>query len=50
MGNLFSKEDIRRLEKAARDKNRQKLAEWMEQYENYLLNIMQKDLKKIKSK
>lgn len=47
MGNLFSKEDIRRLEKAARDKNRQKLVEWMEQYENYLLNIMQKEYDKL---
>lgn len=46
MGNLFGKEDIRRLEKAARDKNRQKLVDWMQRYENYLLNIIQREYDK----
>ena len=32
----MNRNDIRRLEKAARDKNKQKLVEWGTQFENYI--------------
>ena len=35
---LFSREEMRRLEKAARDKNKIKLAEWAEQFEIQVAN------------
>ena len=34
---LLSREELRRLEKAARDKNKKKLAEWAKQFEDQIM-------------
>lgn len=43
MGSLVSREELRRLEKAAREKNKSKLVSWMQQYENYIINLLRKE-------
>ena len=40
---LFSKEERRRLEKAAKDKNKEKLDDWARNFELRLSEIMRKD-------
>ena len=41
--NIFSKEEIRRLEKAAREKNKTKLMEWGIQFENQVKENFEKE-------
>lgn len=41
--NIFSKEEIRRLEKAAREKNKMKLMEWGIQFENQVKENFEKE-------
>ena len=36
MSNLVNRNELRRLEKAAREKDKTKLAEWIKNFENYL--------------
>lgn len=47
---LFSKDELRRLEKAARDKNKGKLKEWAIQFENQLRESYEDRCKKIEEK
>ena len=44
---LFDKEELRRLEKAARDKNKAKLKEWAIQFEDQLRNCYETEIKRI---
>ena len=44
---LFNKAELRRLEKAARDKNKMKLAEWAGQFEMQMSNFYEKEYQKI---
>ena len=39
----MDKNEVRRLEKAARDKNREKLFEWGNQFENQLRTELEKE-------
>lgn len=39
---LFNKEELRRVEKAARDKNKQKLIDWSTQYEDIIHEVYHK--------
>lgn len=43
MSSIVSREELRRLEKAAKDKNKAKLAEWIKQFEGYLDSMFRKD-------
>ena len=43
MGSIVNREELRRLEKAARDKNKNKLASWIRQFEQYLDSMMKRD-------
>ena len=47
---LFSKEELRRLEKAARDKDKAKLKEWAIQFENQLRNSYEENIKRFENK
>lgn len=47
MRRLLGKEEVRRLQKAARDGNKNKLAEWIEQTENYLCEEYRKEYEKL---
>ena len=44
---LVNKAELRRLEKAARDKNKMKLAEWAGQFEIQMSNFYEKEYHKI---
>ena len=46
--NLFSREELRRLEKAAKDKNKEKIKEWAVQFEDQLRNYYESESKKVK--
>ena len=43
MSNLVNRNELRRLEKAAREKDKTKLAEWIKNFENYLDNNFRRD-------
>lgn len=43
MGSIVGREEIRRLEKAAREKDKRKLAEWIKSFETQLDTILRKD-------
>lgn len=43
MGSVVSREELRRLEKAAREKDKKKLASWLQQFERYLDTMLRKD-------
>lgn len=45
MGSIVNREEIRRLEKAARDKDKRKLGEWAIQLEQQIRNDLEKDYK-----
>ena len=47
MSSLLGRDEIRRLEKAARDKNKQKLIDWIRQFEHQLDTLLQKDYEKM---
>ena len=47
---LLSREEIRRLEKAAKDKNKDKLKEWAMQFENQLYVYYEKQSKDFEGK
>lgn len=47
---LFDKDELRRLEKAARDKNKAKLKEWAIQFENQLRDNYEEKLKGLEDK
>lgn len=44
---LLDRNEIRRLEKAARDKDKMKLADWAKQFENQVKSIYEKRYKEI---
>lgn len=46
MGSIVSRDELRRLEKAAKDKNKAKLGDWIRQFEYYLDSMMRKDYEK----
>ena len=46
MGSIVGREEIRRLEKAAREKDKRKLAEWIKSFETQLDTILRKDYEK----
>lgn len=46
MGSLINRNELRRLEKAARDKDKNKLVEWIRNFENYLDNNYRRDYMK----
>ena len=46
MGNLINRNELRRLEKAAREKDKTKLADWIKNFENYLDNNFRRDYMK----
>lgn len=46
MSGIVSREEIRRLEKAARDKNKGKLAQWLEEFEYYVESILRQEYNK----
>ena len=43
MGSIVSREEIRRLEKAARDKDKKKLADWIKSFEIQIDTILRKN-------
>lgn len=43
MGSLVSRDELRRLEKAARDKDKRKLYTWLQQYSHYLEDLLRKE-------
>lgn len=47
MSSLLGRDEIRRLEKAARDKNKQKLIDWIRQFEHQLDTLLRKDYEKM---
>lgn len=47
MKSLVNRDEIRRLEKAAREKDKKHLAEWAKRYEQMLLNILRKEYEEI---
>ena len=47
MSSLLGRDEIRRLEKAARDKNKQKLIDWVRQFEHQLDTLLRKDYEKL---
>ena len=46
MGNLVNRNELRRLEKAAREKDKSKLADWIKNFENQLDNNFRRDYEK----
>ncbi len=50
IGELFDRNELRRLEKAAKDKNKRKLAEWAGQFEQQVINLYEKEYKEILAK
>lgn len=46
MGNLINRNELRRLEKAAREKDKSKLADWIKNFENYIDNNFRRDYMK----
>lgn len=46
MGSIVNREELRRLEKAAKDKNKGKLADWIRQFEQYLSSMIRRDYTK----
>lgn len=46
MSNVVNREEIRRLEKAAKDKNKAKLAEWMSQFQRSVDEMLRTDYEK----
>ena len=40
---LVNRDELRRLEKAAKDKNKKKLAEWAGQFEQQVINLYEKN-------
>lgn len=43
MGSIVSREELRRLEKAAREKDKKKLGSWITQFEKYLDSMLRQD-------
>lgn len=43
MKSIVNRDELRRLEKAAKDKNKSKLADWIKQFEQYLDSMMRRD-------
>ena len=43
MNSIINRDELRRLEKAARDKNKTKLIDWIKQFEYYLDSMMRRD-------
>lgn len=43
MSGIINRDELRRLEKAARDKNKAKLADWIKQFEYYIESMLKRD-------
>lgn len=46
MKDIFNREEIRRLQKAAREKDKKVLVEWMKQYDNQISELMRREYEK----
>lgn len=43
MNSIVNRDELRRLEKAARDKNKTKLADWIKRFEDYMTSMLKRD-------